>query len=77
MTENASNVPAHNKISESCFGGLGFLISAKPNAHVETYQAIEMLQRNKTMDWLAEQSEQDRLFNEEGYEFFRKNEKEI
>ena len=60
VTESASNVPAHNKISESCFGGLGFLINAKPNAHVETYQAIEMLQRNKTMDWLAEKSEQDR-----------------
>ena len=39
---------------------MGFLVNVKPNAHVETWQTIEMLQRNRTMPWLKEKSDQEK-----------------
>ena len=60
VQNSASNVVAHNKISESEFRGIGYLINIKPSAHVETLQTINMLHRNKTMKWINEKSEVER-----------------
>ena len=38
----ASNVPAHNKASESYFAILDLLIRMKPNANIETLEMITM-----------------------------------
>ena len=49
VIESASNVPAHNKASESDFAILDLLIQIKPSANVETLQTITMWHRNTTI----------------------------
>ena len=55
-----SNVPAHNKASESDFAILDLLIRMKPRANIETLEMITMWYRNKTGDWLHEKSSEER-----------------
>ena len=55
-----SNVPAHNKASESDFAILDLLIRMKPRANIETLEMITMWYRNKTGDWFHQKSDEEK-----------------
>ena len=58
---SASNVPAHNKASESDFAILDMLIRMKPSANIETLEMITMWYRNKTGDWLHGKTPKEKI----------------
>ena len=57
---SASNVPAHNKASESDFAIFDLLIRLKPSANTDTIGSLIMWSRNKTGDWLDSKSPEER-----------------
>ena len=63
-------MPTTNKASKSDFAVLDLLVRTKPNASVQTIQALTMWYRNKTLGWLDEKSEVEK---EELFESARKN----
>ena len=60
IVSSSKNVPTTNKASESDFAILDLLIRTKPNASIQTIQALTMWSRNKTLDWLTELNDKDR-----------------
>ena len=56
----AANVPTTNMASESDFAIIDLLIRTKPNASVQTIQALTMWSRNKTSSWLDCMSDEER-----------------
>ena len=58
----ASNVPSHNKASESDFTILDLLIRMKPNANIETIEMITMWYRNKLQtDFIKSQAKKKKI----------------
>ena len=60
ITMIASNVPTTNRASESDFAVLDLLVRTKPNARVQTIQALTMWCRNDTSQWIESKTEEER-----------------
>ncbi|XP_065656137.1 uncharacterized protein LOC136081830 [Hydra vulgaris] len=60
VSEAASNVPVTNKASESDFAILDLMVRTKPNANVQTIQALTMWSQNQTLEWLNSKSDEER-----------------
>ena len=52
LKQMAQHVPKTNKISEADFAILDLLVRKKPNASINTFDALIMWSKNKTMEWL-------------------------
>nr|XP_047144798.1 uncharacterized protein LOC124818272 [Hydra vulgaris] len=60
VSEAASNVPVTNKASESDFAILDLMFRTKPNANVQTIQALTMWSQNQIFEWLNGKSDEER-----------------
>lgn len=61
VKESSTIVPTTNKASESDFAILDLLVRTKPNASIQTIQALTMWSRNQRLTWFDAKSDREKI----------------